>query len=235
MIKLFKPYSIKNNKIRLGPEEDGGYVTSKIALDESSCLFTYGVGHDIRYEEAYRDMYQKPVYLFDHTIGRETGWDIGKLLNFYNEGLGYKENCEDFINHYNTLNIVGKVLLKVDIEGDEYDYFEKVDEKRLSEITTGILLEVHWLYDVNYQKRIENILNKLYQYFTLTHIHGNSWGNTFKYDELDIPETLELSLVNNSFIQHKEVDNQEYPVLGLDVSNRPNYPDISLNFLNKII
>lgn len=234
MIKLFKPYDICDEKIRLGPNEDGGYVTSAVTLEQSVALFTYGVGHDIRYEEAYRDRYDKPVYLYDHTIGRSTGWDIGRSLNFYNEGLGYKENCEDFINHYEKLEIKGKVLLKVDIEGDEYDYFERVDVNKLRKITTGILVEMHWLYDSNYQKKAESVLHKLYDYYTLTHVHGNSWGITWNYEGHEIPETLELSLVNNDIITHKQFDTRDYPIEGLDVSNRPNHPDIELKFLKYV-
>ena len=52
MIKLFKPYLISSDKIRLGPDEDGGYTASTISLESSVALYTYGVGHDVRYEEA---------------------------------------------------------------------------------------------------------------------------------------------------------------------------------------
>ncbi len=235
MVHLFKPYSIDSAKIRLGPDEDGGYVISDISLKASVALFTYGVGHDIRYEEAYRNKYDKQVYLYDHTIGRPTGWNLGNNLHFFNEGLGIQENCDDFINHYNQLGIKGDVLLKVDVEGAEYDYFEKVDLGKLSEITTGILLELHWLTDYRYQKRTEEILTNLYQYFTLTHIHGNAWGTTWNYQGHQVPETFELSLVNNKYIDSKEFDTQNYPIEGLDVSNRPNYPDLDLTFLNQKI
>jgi len=234
MVQLFKPYSIGSTKVRLGPNEDGGYVTSTVSLESSIGLFTYGVGHDIRYEQAYRDRYGKQVYLYDHTIGKPTGWDLGNKLSFFNEGLGFQENCKDFIAHYEELNIEGDVLLKVDVEGAEYDYFEKVDIAKLSEITTGILLEMHWLTDYRYQKRAEEILTKLYQYYTLTHIHGNAWGTTWDYQGHKVPETLELSLVNNKYITNKEFDTQDYPIEGLDVSNRPNYPDLDLKFLNQL-
>jgi hypothetical protein len=233
MIHLFKPYSINNKKVRLGPKEDGGYVVSSICLESSTALFTYGVGHDIRFEEDYRNIYDKEVYLYDHTVGKETGWDLGKKLNFFNEGLGFEENCGDFINHYDKLNIQKDVLLKIDIEGAEYNYFEKLDINKLSQITTGILLELHWLTDSGYQKRAENILRNLYQYFTLTHIHGNAWGTTWDYQDYKVPETFELSLVNNRYIINKEFDTQNYPIEGLDISNRPDYPDLDLAFLNK--
>lgn len=234
MIELLKPYKINSNKLRLGPDEDGGYVASTVSIDNSKALFTYGVGYDIRYEEAYRSKTGNDSYLYDHTIGRDNGWNIGPQLNFYNEGLGFQDRCDDFINHYSKLNIDGDVLLKIDIEGAEYDYFEKVNVEKLSKITTGILLELHWVSDTGYQERAKNILENLYKYFTLTHIHGNAWGALFEYKGHKVPETFELSLVNNKYITDKEIDNQNYPIEGLDVSNRPSYPDVDLSFLNKL-
>lgn len=232
MIDLLKPYVIGNTKVRLGPQEDGGYVTSTTTIENSVGLFTYGVGHDVRFEEDYVRTYDKPVYLYDHTIGQSTGWDIGKNLHFFDEGLGFVDRCNDFLIHYENLNIIGDVLLKIDIEGNEFDYFEKVDIEKLSKVTTGILLELHWLSNNEYRQRAEQILKKLNMFYTLTHIHGNSWGVVFEHEGHEIPDTLELSFVNNKYITEKNVDTQKYPIDGLDVSNRPNYPDINLTFIN---
>ena len=67
-IKLLKPQNIFKNKKRLGPNEDGGYVLPEFIFEESTALFTYGVGYDTRFEEAYSATYNKPSYLFDHTV-----------------------------------------------------------------------------------------------------------------------------------------------------------------------
>ena len=37
-------------------------------FENCSALFTYGVGNDDRFEIEFAKIYQKPVYLFDHTI-----------------------------------------------------------------------------------------------------------------------------------------------------------------------
>lgn len=233
-IDLLKPYDISNEKIRLGPPEDGGYVTSVTAIENSVALFTYGVGNDIRFEEHYTRLYNKPVYLYDHTIGQPTGWDLGKTLHFFNEGLGFVDRCEDFLTHYSQLNMTGEVLLKIDIEGNEFDYLEKVNMESLSNVTTGILLELHTLPSVEYRQRAEHILENLQNFYTLTHIHGNSWGTTFEHEGYSIPETVELSFVNNRYVTEKILDMQKYPIEGLDISNRPNYPDINLEFIGTL-
>lgn len=234
MIELFRPYKIDSPKVRLGPREDGGYVTSLISLYKSHALFNYGVGHEIRYELDYYNKQQKPAYLFDHTNGRETGWDLGEGLNFFSEGLGFEENCNDFITHHERFKIPGPAFLKIDIEGGEYDYFAKTDIKKIADLTTGILIELHWISSAEYREKAIEILRKLYTYFTLTHVHGNSWGVTFDWGGYQFPDVVELTLVNNNFIDKREVDNTKYPIENLDYSNNPNKEDIDLGFLTRV-
>jgi hypothetical protein len=231
MIEMFRPYSINSPKIRLGALEDGGYVCSKLCLEESVALFNYGVGADIRYEVDYRDKYDKQVYLFDHTINQVTGWDLGKNLNFFNEGLGFEENCKDFIEHYDEINPGGDVLLKMDIEGGEYEYFENTNIKEISERTTGILLEVHWLSSSPHHERFKTIFDELSKYFVLNHIHGNNWAVTFEYEGVQFPDVIELSLVNKKYVGDVELDATSYPQEGLDYPNNPNLKDIDLSFI----
>lgn len=232
-LEKLSPYDIGDEKVRLGPLEDGGYVVNSTILDKSTALFTYGVGHDIRFEEDYIRLYKNPVYLYDHTIGQPNGWYIGEGMHFFAEGLGYKESCKDFTSHYNELNLKDSVVLKIDIEGGEYDYFEEVSLPQISKATTGILLEVHWLSEEVYRKKFESILDKILEYYTITHVHGNSWGVLVDYEGIKFPETIELTLVNNKHITYKQLDNTTYPIENLDYSNRPNYPDVDLSFLTQ--
>lgn len=234
MLELLKPYKITDTKIRLGPQEDGGYVVNSKGIELSSTLYTYGVGNDIRFEQDYVERTGKPAYLFDHTIGRKTGDNFATNLNFVSEGLGFGENCKSFIDHYNQHNESGLVLLKIDIEGGEYDYFSEVDIEKISNITSALLLEVHWLANGDYRNKAENILRKLYEHFTLVHIHGNSWSTVFEYKGFSVPETYELTLVPTKLWNNIVLDTDNYPIEGIDYSNRAGHPDNDLSFLHKI-
>lgn len=231
--KYLKPKDLKQNKIRLGPDEDGGYVCSEFLFDTCTTLFNYGVGNETRYEYDFVKKYNKPAYLFDHTIGRESGsW--GKDINFINEGLGFaQDNVSHFYEHYEKLGIEGEILLKVDVEGYEYDYFTNIDETKF-DLVCGLMLEVHWLNDSNNRKRFVEIMNVIDRHFVLNHIHGNVWGGVWEYDGVEIPNVLEMSFVNRRHIKEIHEDNNNYPIDGLDFSNKKNYPDLQLNFLNKI-
>lgn len=230
-IKLLKPYKTNSSKIRLGPPEDGGYVCTEDMLEKCSSIMTYGVGHDIRYEEDFIKRYNKQVYLFDHTIGR-SNWSK-ENIEFISEGLGIqKDSCKEWFEHKNELGIEGKVLLKVDIEGGEFEYFNNTDISKLAEETVGIFLEIHWVDNKDNREAAIGILEKLKNDFVVCHIHGNNWGGLFKYNDVDIPKVLELTFVNKDILTSYEQDSSSYPIVGIDIPNNPKKEDYQLNFLD---
>ncbi len=229
ILKYLKPKSTDLRKIRLGPNQDGGYVVPEFALQNCSALFTYGVGNEIGFEVDFTKKYNKPVYTFDHTIS----WTVPSFLNHKLEGLGFKENCDDFINHYVSKNISGEVFLKVDIEGAEYDYFNRVDHDFLGDKVMGLCLEIHWLDNKDYQKDFIEMMDKLSKYFTLIHTHANNWGDLFNYEGYEIYNVYELTFINNKYIGESTNNNEIYPIDGLDYPNNPSKPDFKFNFFNE--
>jgi hypothetical protein len=231
-VSLLKPYNIHQEKVRLGPNEDGGYVMTDYILKQCSALMTYGVGNDIRYEEEFSKKYDKPAYLFDHTIGKDS-WSMNGL-KFFPTGIGSNENCKEWYEDYKNLGLNEKVMLKIDVEGYEYEYFTTTDIDKLKDHVIGLCLEVHWIDNNENRKKLEEILVSLQMYFTLFHIHGNSWGDLWEFEGYKIPKVLELSFINNEHVDNKELDNQAYPIKGLDVSNCPHREDYTLDFLNLV-
>ena len=227
MLDLLKPKNVHHVKTRLGPKEDGGYVMPEIVLEKCSTLFNYGVGYNYSYEEEFALKYKKPVHMFDHTVNHV----FKSPLHFYNEGLGFGENCGDVIEHYNRLGIQGNIFLKIDVEGAEYDYFEKVDMDKLASITNGIILETHWTTNDTIRERCFNIIQKINKYFILCHTHGNNMGGTYIFEGYNIPDIFELSFINKNLVHVEEEDKQFYPIDGLDYPNNPSFPDYPLTFI----
>lgn len=230
MLDLLRPKNTNYSKIRLGDASDSGYVIPEIVLKKCNAIFSYGVGSNWTCEKEFIDKYNKPVYMFDHTLGLNTFHQ--NLLHFINEGLGFAPKCDDFINHYNKLGIIGDIFLKIDIEGNEWDYFLNTDIEKIASITTGLCLEIHGLSYKDIRKKAENVLNKLEKYFTLSHIHGNNQGELFTYQKYFIPDVMELSFINKKLINFEEYDTQSYPIKELDYSNNPSKPDYELKFIN---
>ena len=185
MIEFLKPQIIfiqdengvktTSPKVRLGNNFDGGYIIPEIAINKSVALFTYGVADDFSYETDYNNKYKKPVYMFDHTI-KQDSWIKGDI-HFFNEGLGFSSNCNDFIEHYKQFDIKGEVLLKIDVEAAEFPYFDKVDIDKLSSLVTGLIMEIHFIHEPYRIRYAQTILEKINKHFILTHIHGNNYND----------------------------------------------------------
>lgn len=227
--KLVKPQNIFQKKVRVGPNEDGGYVMTEDILTNCSALMSYGVGNEIRYEEQFARDYKKPVYMFDHTIGHPAWKRDG--IQFIPENLGTSENAKEWYQHYEELNLSGDIFLKVDVEGYEFQYFTNTDLSKLADKVMALSLEVHYIDNAYNRMKFIEILNLLDPNFILFHIHGNSWGDLWEYEGYDIPKVLELSFVNRKYVVQYEPDTQDYPIEGLDVSNCPHREDYKLTFL----
>lgn len=234
LVSLLMPYNIYQSKLRLGSNRDGGYVITDHILNQSGCLFTYGVGDNIDFELDFIKLTNKKCKLFDHTIN---GSFIDNyvsitngLLSFYNEGLGNDNNCKSFEHHYKQLQINEEVLLKIDVEGCEYDYFETADIDFIKNTCNCILLEIHNIEDLQTQSRLITILQKINKHFMIFHIHGNNYSTTFKYKNFEIPNALELSFINKKYVQSYE-KYKDYSLTYLDFPNDSNQKDLSLNFL----
>jgi hypothetical protein len=253
MIHLLKPQDIGCEKIRLGPNVggphnhcDGGYVCSDFMITKSTCLVTYGVGGDTRYEQDYAVKFKKPVYMFDpfvdHPAKQEPNISFEKVGLGFNNALVNDIPSKDFTNHYKELNLNGDVLLKIDIEGGEYDYFSNANISEIASRTTGIILELHNLAEPEFRDKAALFLEKLREYYVITHIHANNWGSTFDYIDRSkpgskfvgyvIPRVVELTFANKRFIHKIVPDTQKYPIEGLDFPNNANIPDCDLDFLN---
>jgi len=247
MLQLLKPYDIKQEKVRLGPKTpgrdnhgDGGYIAPANILEKSVALFTYGVAGDIRYETEYAGKYGKPAYLYDHTVNHPV--NPAPNLTFKAEGLGINVvNCKDFLAHYAENKIVGDVLLKVDIEGAEYDYFNAANMKEIAHVTTGVILEIHELYRPEIREKFISMMNKFKPYFVVNHVHANNWGGKFdfiervhdsKFTGYVVPNVIEITFVNKRYVDVMIPDNGKFPVPGLDLPNNANTDDLNLDFLN---
>lgn len=236
-IDLITPKKINHKKIRLGPREDGGYVVSECMLSNAESLFTYGAGdfvsrpENIGFEKDFVKKYNKPAYLFDHTVRIDAFKD--GLINFFNEGLGFGEKCDTFFNHYKELGTKNSVLLKIDVEGFEYDFFENTDISELSKIVSGICIEFHSLNIKEFRERFVRLCGDIDKFFVLNHVHGNNWGGTFEYEGYDVPIVLELTYVNKNIAGTISECTNDYPIINLDYPNKAGEKDIDLFYTKK--
>ena len=230
-VDLLIPKKTNNELIRIGPISDGGYVLPKECIEKSDGLFTYGVGYEVNFEKQYVTEYKKPVHMFDHTIPfKDYGND---LINYYAEGLGTDDKCDDFLNHYKKLNICEKVFLKIDVEGAEYSFFENTNIEEISKLTTGFCIEVHDLQKKEIRDRFTRIFNEIEKYYTLVHIHANNFGDVFDLNGYMLNSVFELTYINKDLVLFEEGSMIEYPIKDLDYPNTSSYYDFDYGFIKK--
>ena len=127
-------------------------------------------------------------------------------------------NKKDFSDYTYNKN----VILKIDIEGDEYEVFK--DIKKNSSKILFLILELHGV-DKKI-KKIQNFLKKLD--LKIIHIHGNNYGGV---DKNKNPKVIELSLLNSKKIKILNIhSNNKYPIINLDYKNLKRRNDIKIEF-----
>ena len=67
----FKPQH-EYELIRLGQDNDGGYLVDEKSIYDSKSLLTLGLGFDWTFEKNYYDLMDQPVYCYDHSVNYST-------------------------------------------------------------------------------------------------------------------------------------------------------------------
>lgn len=161
--------------------------------------------------------------------------DIFKFIDYfiffkhhkhYKFKIGKKRKEIDLKKIFLNKNFSFSSLLKIDIEGSEYDILDQVD--KISNHINTLVIELHDIHRSYNKKKINNFFlnNKNLQ---LIHIHGNNYaGVNYNGD----PNCVELTMINKKKINiFKLVDrNVKYPIKNLDFPNFKRDNDIKLFF-----
>ena len=114
------------------------------------------------------------------------------------------------------------IVLKIDIEGDEYKILRDID-KNLKKINL-LIIEFHDL-EKNL-KKIKNFIKKTK--LKNIHISANNYASVGKKG---IPNVMEMTLINpKKFKIRNKKTKRTYPIKGLDFKNHKRRPDIKINF-----
>ena len=114
------------------------------------------------------------------------------------------------------------VVIKIDIEGDEYKILDAINKEQ--EKINLLIVEFH-----NVSKNINKIKKFLLNSkFRIIHLHGNNYGGIDKFKN---PNVIEATLLNSrKFFVNKQKSTQKYPIVGLDYKNLKRREDINLKF-----
>jgi len=243
--KILKP-SHSFDLIRLGRNNDGGYLVGRNSLENSKYLISLGIGDDWSFEEDFLKKNRSNVIVqcVDDTLDKK--YLIQKIIQqllflLYNRKFKHLKSLFksylNFIKIEKKLNLIKKkifynneldeifnkipegqgIFLKMDIEGSEYRILESILSNQNKLL--GLIAEFHD-YDLH-KDRVLNFVKRLD--LTLIHIHGN---NTAKTDLNGDVTVFEVSF-DKYPIKINEAN--RLPNL-LDMPNDPNIKEVILKF-----
>jgi len=117
-------------------------------------------------------------------------------------------------------------LLKMDIEGGEYQLVEDIIIYNLK--IKMLIIEFH---HINKNKKLfTESIKKLKKKFDIIHIHANNYK--FKKNSEDIFDSLEITMVNKKINKYRKNFRENFPIKNLDYECFPDRKKIVFSFKN---
>jgi hypothetical protein len=231
------------NLIRLGKDNDGGYLAEIESIKNSKYLLSLGIYDDWSFEKDFLEINKNlKIFCYDASVSASfffkkivknlvfvLYFGIKKLIKSIQLFLSFKNFFSDknFCNHYIYYNdiikivsekkLTDKIFLKIDIEGSEYRILKDLVEIR--EKICGICIEFHDI-DLHLDK-IEKFIREIN--LDLVHIHPNNFG---RKDLNNNPTVIEVTFAKKPVQNH---DVLSLPNV-LDHKNNPEVEDIKIDF-----
>ena len=218
-------------KVRYGSRYDGGYIMLQ-DFEGISGAFSFGIGGNVRWDLA---MAEKgiPVQQYDHTVtGPPAHHD---LFHFHKERIGVVEEENPPTRILSTLIAAqppGEMILKIDIEGDEWAVFAQTDPDELK-IFRQILVEFHHfpkVADPAWREQAMTALAHLGRHHGVVHVHGNNFAEAIHAGDICIPNGFEVTYVRKD-AYHLVPTTETFPG-ACDRPNNPYWPETQLGTFN---
>jgi len=225
-------YSTDISYVRLGDLADGGYILLD-DLDQQDIVFSIGVGENVSFDFEIAN-YVKEVILVDHTVLAPHG--LTSNMVFYPKALSKTKSFQSTtIQELLYLHPASDFILKIDIEGAEWEILDSLDIYTLSKFRQ-IVLEFHDFSYPYFQDRFDmtcRVLDKL----NLTHapicFHPNNGGRFATIAGTPIPDVIEVTYIRRSDYQISQGESGQ--VEELTHANNPDKPEISDDWLKEIL
>lgn len=229
IVEMLRPKSPRTPMIRLGPNNDGGYLVPD-DLEGIEALFSPGVAQISMFEMAcaQRGMI---VHMADASVEGPANTIKGewtfekKFLGLADEGIFI--NMDEWVKRKCPGST--DLLLQMDIEGTEYDVILSMSSQLLLRFRY-IVIEFHSLH--NLWDPGSSKLYKAFEKLALTHapvhIHANNCCPIKKRAGIDLPNVLEVTYGRNELIGSSGIVVLPH---ALDSRNVKSKPDVELSRL----
>ena len=215
---------------RVGGGGDGGYIML-YPYSNTKIAYSFGISNDVSWDlQMSENGYE--VYQYDHTIEKLP--IENKAFHWKRQGLtGGIETPE--LKQLATLikenghESQSGMVLKMDIEGYEWEVFSNIDTKILKQFDQ-ITLEMHNLLSFRRNPVILKAIDKIISTHQTIYVHANNCGRVDLCGTLVTPDFLEVTFVLREKYEFKESE-FVLPTL-IDEPNISEYPEIRLGRWN---
>ena len=232
-LKTLTPWDLEGEKkIRIGSCNDGGYILVD-RFDNCDVVLSFGAGHDISFEKYFANIGKK-VFLCDPY---ENNIEVDNI-NIQFSPIGLKATPAVDVVSYDLAHIIDifslrskkMLVLKIDIEGDEWDIFDAASDVDL-EIFPQIVVEFHWFNNLIHEEfcaKLFRVFTKINKQFTLHHVHANNCADIINIAGFPVADVIELSYIRSDLVKRKR-NRGTFPTK-IDFSNDRLKPDHLLWF-----
>ena len=231
--QLLRPQrALGYRKVRLGGPHDGGYV----CLDDFegvAAALSLGLGDDVSWDSdvANRGLI---VHQYDHTVAAPPAEHAN--FRFHRRKIAAvadddSETIESALSR-NFLTAPASVLLKIDIEHDEWAVFDATADSALDKFSQ-MTCEFHGFDRVandDWFATANSVLAKLAGKFAVVHVHANNAEPLLELGNLLFPQLLEVTFASRAKYRFSDTD-EVFPT-ELDSPNLATREDYNLgNFV----
>jgi hypothetical protein len=230
LIYKLRPISTQYELIRIGAENDGGYLLPD-DLEEISVCFSPGVDVNSSFEADLLLKKSIKSHLADFSVeGPPLGFQPQSFLKKY---IGAFDNdqfitLDTWVRGQTEYDSAGDFLLQMDIEGGEYVSILAASNEVLNRFRI-ISLEVHDIEswgDPAFFRVVGDFFDKLLQNFHVVHVHPNNCCGIVNLNGVELPRVFELT-----FLRKDRADflgfRRDFPH-SLDRPNMEDRPDLPL-------
>jgi hypothetical protein len=230
LLQLIRPLGVADrSKIRVGGPHDGGYVMVD-DFEYAVTAVSFGIGHEVSWD---MDMATRGcrVFQFDHSVERPPVLDPRFI--FHKKRLTANAALDGGITLSKLLELQelrddDNIIMKMDIEGDEWDVLDTVSEACIKRMRQ-IVIEFHWLQNfacTEWADRAIRVATKLTQWHQPIHVHGNNTGGFAVLGGIPFPNVCEVTFIRKD---HRVfIDSYQFWPTTLDAANKSDAADLNI-------
>jgi hypothetical protein len=200
-LKKLLPYQVDTNLIRLGEKNDGGYLVPDdlLGVDRN---YSAGVGFLTQFEKDLEEKYLIESNMLDFNEIEKT--ILPSKSSFLKKKLALVTNNQEISINDWIIKADNDIILKLDIEGDEYASLIDISEENLKKVRI-LVIEFHDLRNLRndiFLNLFDKVINKLNKYFYVCHLHINNISKIKNIGSYEVPDMVEMTFIRKDRVKN---------------------------------